>query len=294
MPQWLGSEAQEDTASQDAGFIMDSVRNFNFMKLKLRQQMKGLVEKTTGVRISRMPIPDKHFYSDLARLRAWTPDDVIFDVGANDGRTVIRLKDALPIPRVYAFEPVSATYRELVSQTSRYPSVRCFQLALGARQGRQDIHLNAIAAMNSFLPDWSTAIGTESVGISTVDQVMIDNDVPLIHFLKIDTEGYDLEVLKGAQKALTENRIEVIQTEIRFDRPHVSEFQEMITFLTPFGYHLFGIYNQCRQPAERAETFNNEASSQPKWSVLTYADAVFVAARAEQSDRTPDSNQIAR
>jgi FkbM family methyltransferase len=257
---------------------MDSVRNFNFMKLKLRQQMKGLVEKTTGVRVSRKPIPDKHFYSDLARLRAWTPDDVIFDVGANDGRTVLRLKEALPIPRIYAFEPVSATYRELVSQTSRYPNVRCFQLALGERQGRQDIHLNAIAAMNSFLPEWSIAIGTETVDISTVDQVMIDNDVPLIHFLKIDTEGYELEVLKGARKALTEGRIEVIQAEIRFDH-HVSELQEMITFLTPFGYHLFGIYNQCHRPAERAETFDKGESSQPKWSVLSYADAVFVAAR---------------
>lgn len=50
-------------------------------------------------------------FEQLARLRRWSREDVILDVGANDGRTILRWRRHLPAPaRVIAFEPVRETY----------------------------------------------------------------------------------------------------------------------------------------------------------------------------------------
>jgi FkbM family methyltransferase len=71
--------------------------------------------------------------------------------------------------------------------------VHCFKLALGAESGHETIFLNEMAAKNSLSPEWSDAIGTETAEVFTVDQVMAAQGIELIHFLKIDTEGYELK-----------------------------------------------------------------------------------------------------
>ena len=67
-----------------------------------------------------------------------------------------------------------------------------------------------------------------------------------IDFLKIDTEGVDLDVLKGGQSLLQSGAIPFILAEVGFhpndDRKVL--FDEVRHFLMPFGYHLFGIYDQ--------------------------------------------------
>src|SRR5690606_38726330 len=135
--------------------------------------------------------------------------DVVFDVGANDGRTVLRLARRLGRPRFYAFEPVAATYRTLVERTRRLDNVRCFQLAMGEKPGRQPIYLHERAAMNSFSPTWTADpdAQTEMVDIATVDDVRSEHGLERIHLLKIDTEGYEMEVLRGAERSLRESRI---------------------------------------------------------------------------------------
>jgi hypothetical protein len=51
------------------------------------------------------------------------------------------------------------------------------------------------------------------VAVSTIDDFVVERGIDRIAFLKVDTEGFDLAVLRGAQKAIAEYRIEVIQFE---------------------------------------------------------------------------------
>ncbi len=73
--------------------------------------------------------------------------------------------------------------------------------------------------------------------------------------MKIDTEGYDLEVLRGAESLLTHQRVDLVQVEAGMNRDnhrHVT-FILLTEYLERFNYRLFGIYNQSGEwPARQA------------------------------------------
>lgn len=227
------------------------------------------------------PTPNKHSDHDLAAMRPWSPDDVVFDVGANDGRTVLRIYELLNRPRMYAFEPVSSTYRVLVERTQHLSNVAPRQLAIGAAAGTRDIYLNEIAAMNSFAPHWTEKpLGKEAVTVTTVDDQMRAERIPFVHYLKIDTEGAELEVLHGAEAALRSQSIGVIQLEVGVDqipKPFVS-LETARAYLAERGYRLYGIYNQCRTKVPASAEARSEAAGGVE--VLAYCDALFVGARS--------------
>ena len=245
---------------------------------------KILAQRALGVHISRTPpVPvSKHADHAISRLRRWTPNDVVFDVGANDGRTVLRLQDLLARPRIFAFEPVASTYDTLVRRTSQFANVIPRHLALGAAPGRQTIYLNEIDAMNSFSAGWTPShVGTETVEISTVDQVMEREGIRFVHFLKIDTEGYEREVLRGAETALRESRIAMIQVEVGVGQmgKDLWPLEAARLHLAEYGYYLYGVYNQCVTRARPPLGWSPVELEGYRLEVLAYCDALFVKAR---------------
>lgn len=245
-------------------------------------RVKGLVERSLGVSISRTPpAPNQHADAALRQIRAWSSRDVVFDVGANDGRTILRLQDHLSGPRFYAFEPVSSTYRTLMERTAHLPNVRTFRLALGAAPGAGTIYLNDVHSMDSFSPRWTGAsTGTETVPVSTVDEVLDAENLDFVHFLKIDTEGYELEVLHGAERALRASRIAIVQVEVgvdQMDRPFLP-FETARAHMAERGYYLYGLYNQCRTRARVPGDWAGQIADGCRPEVLGYCDALFIRA----------------
>lgn len=252
---------------------------------ELTRGAKAVVERTLGVTISRTapPPPNKHADHALRQLRAWSSSDVVFDVGANDGRTILRIQEQLASPRIFAFEPVASTYRMLVSRTQHLPNVRAFHCGLGAEARHSPIYLNEIHEMNSLSPRWTAgAVATETVEISTVDRVMAEEGVEFVHFLKIDTEGHELEVLRGAEEALRGSRIGIVQVEVgvgQVDKSFLS-LEDARRHLAARGYLLYGIYNQCLTRARTPAAWTADAGPGApfKAEVLSYCDAVFLRA----------------
>lgn len=234
--------------------------------------------KTLAERVVGMEVRSKHVYPHLKRLHAWSSDDVIFDVGANDGRTIDRLHEHLPHPQIFAFEPVVSTFQTLVEHTKDFDNVRCFNCAFGARSGRRKIYLNEEAAVHSFDPTWGASHATETVDVTTVDEVRNDLGVPLIHFLKLDVEGHELDVLKGAEEALAGSRIAMIQVEAGVGQ-HERDFvplERFRSYLSEFGYGLYGIFNQTRRRVEAPSRWFPEETRGFDPKLMTYCDAVFV------------------
>lgn len=248
----------------------------------LRRRVKSIVEDSLGVTISRRPTypPSKHADADLERIRDWSERDVIIDAGANDGRTVLRIQERLGAPRIFAFEPVSTTYETLVQRTAHLDNVSCFQLALGAAPGRETIYLSDIDAMSSLSPDWATTVGTEEVEVTTVDGFMAEQGIDFVHFLKVDVEGHDLEVIKGAKRALSSSRVAIIQIEVgvgQLDRNQPS-LEQIRNYVAPMGYYLYGIYNQCRQRVRTPKDWPDSEVFGYRPKAMVYCDALFISA----------------
>lgn len=252
----------------------------------MRPWAERFIEKALHVTVYPAPPFGVDPYAQLRHLRAWSSEDVVFDVGANDGRTVLDLQRYLPSPTIYAFEPVSSTFRILEERTRHLDHVRRFPVAVGAAKGRETIYLHEKAILNSFSPQWYSPIGTDEVDVTTVDQVMADEGIDFVHFLKIDTEGHELQVLEGARDALAGSRDAVIQVEVGFDRtvsPH-TPLEDVRRYLAQSGYYLHGLFSQrgtssqVRPPAG----WGTDRTDRYRPSLLKLCDAVFIAADVQK------------
>ena len=97
--------------------------------------------------------------------------------------------------------------------------------------------------------DMPTKHGNEArelVEIESLDNFCSGHEIDQISFLKIDTEGYDLEVLKGASRMLGEQRIDLVEVEAGMNclnKTHVP-FEDLKAYLEKMEYYLFAIYEQ--------------------------------------------------
>lgn len=149
-------------------------------------------------------------------------DLTVFDVGANVGHYTTLLSKKVPeIKHLYAFEPHPTTYPLLVANTQDIGCLTCVNVALSDHPGevvfydRADKQSSSHASLHSRI--FSAVHGVPhveyTVTAETLDQFCSERAISCIDFLKIDVEGHELEVLKGAKSMLRDGKIAVIQFE---------------------------------------------------------------------------------
>jgi len=141
----------------------------------------------------------------------------VFDVGANVGQTAAAFRTAFPDAEILCFEPVASVHRELTRNIAALPSVRAFNLALSDCAGEAVMHTYDSSLLSSLEPDAvfteGRAAATETCRTDTLDAFCAEQGIDAIDLLKIDTEGHDLSVLRGASAMLAERRIGFVLTE---------------------------------------------------------------------------------
>jgi FkbM family methyltransferase len=206
-----------------------------------------------GVEVKRSrPRTDKmgiDAFADIRRLLSDVSRPVVFDVGANVGQSVERLSALLPGCELYAFEPSPAVYRELERNTRRIRNVTLVNAGVGAVPGTELLLENAHSDMSSFLAPgpatWSTVVRRTPVDVTTLTSYCREHDISRIDLLKIDTQGYDLEVLEGAVELLKAKMVRLIYAEVVFADLYEGQpsFEDIKRFLDQHAFQLVGIYN---------------------------------------------------
>jgi FkbM family methyltransferase len=185
-------------------------------------------------------------YLDIKRLSGNTIE-TLFDVGANIGQTALKMRQEFPQAVIYAFEPCSNSYTLLKQNTSKDQQIISYQLALGSQKGIAKLGINEDSVANSLLhfDRNQDCISYEDVLVETVDNIMEKEKLSQINLLKTDAEGYDLEVLKGCQRALVKNQIQFIFTEatIRDEDVQRTNFFAIYDFLKQYNINLYAIYD---------------------------------------------------
>jgi FkbM family methyltransferase len=133
-------------------------------------------------------------------LHALRPDDLFVDVGANIGSYTILASGAVGA-RSVAFEPVPVTFywlTENIRLNNIASRVAAKNVAVGAATGVVEVS-TGIDCMNHVMADGESSDGQQAVPLVSLDGVLADDMVSLI---KIDVEGFEGEVLKGAAATL--------------------------------------------------------------------------------------------
>lgn len=178
-------------------------------------------------------------YEFLKRIYSENARPVLFDVGANVGKYSHMLRDAFPDARIYAFEPNVNAFK-LLDERLR-GKIECLNLGMGGGQKNGKLFTYSGAPASSHASAFQdmfthfhksrdlTAIEFE---MTSVDRFCRERKIDTIDLLKIDTEGCELQVLKGAQEMLSQERIKVIQFEFGecnvFSRVFLRDFYDAL------------------------------------------------------------------
>ncbi len=186
--------------------------------------------------------------SDIEKLIHKTRPQIVFDVGANIGQTIEAFRDMLPESVIYSFEPGTTAFETLKNHHGSRNNVYLNKLGVGSKSETKVFLENSLPDMSSFLPlgrdGWGKIVNEVPVEIVALDDFCEKQKIEYISMLKIDTQGFDFEVLKGAKKLITENRVQLLLVEVTFAELYqgLPPFDEIYRFLTDHNFKLVSFY----------------------------------------------------
>ncbi len=200
----------------------------------------------------------RRYEYDIARFAGTRDLRMFFDVGANIGQTSRELLRYYPAATIHAFEPIQATYAQLERNLAHHPNVRTHQLALGDQAGVLEVELQSDPFLNSL--NFGTNPGPTGTGqreritVSTVNDVCAANQIPFLDLLKVDAQGADLKVLKGAGGMLDRDCVRFVLCEVGFDAADEinQPFVPVHEYLQSRGMMLCGFYGPVRNGPRQA------------------------------------------
>lgn len=166
---------------------------------------------------------------------------IAFDIGANVGVFSTMISTSSQKALIYSFEPLLSTFSILKSniQDNSLNNVICENIALSDICG--EIKFTAkegSPSQNKICNSTENNLEITSVASMTLDAYCAENNIDLIKFVKIDVEGAELLVLKGAQQMLQQQKIDALLIEVI---PHAItnmglEISELVNFINDMGY----------------------------------------------------------
>jgi len=205
------------------------------------------------------------FIGDLVHLlphRQWILSQgihTIVDIGSNEGQFASAIGALLPSANLYCFEPQSECIEKLTRRFYRRDNFQAFQVALGRNSGVVEFWQNEFTKSSSPLRMDSlhkvTFPWTEKTKRVMVDSKALDDYFELLDlhskvFMKIDVQGYELEVLGGGREFLRHTDIILVETSVAPLYEGQAFFNEVYDFLVGLGFVYHGNIGQKLSPLD--------------------------------------------
>jgi len=205
----------------------------------------------------------EHYEPELAYLeRVLSPGKVFIDVGANFGvYTLIASKLVGELGRVFAFEPTAQSFAILRQNIALnyFSNVRAFQVALAQTRGKAWLYHGWDPVGNSLGTDPLCGDKGEAVQTETLDNLLEENGVDRIDAIKVDVEGAEELVLRGAIRTLIMHSPVVIfeynpgcATRLGLSPDGARDFLESLGY----KFVVLGDWGNCKNPSSRPTYFN--------------------------------------
>jgi len=229
--------------------------------VNVRRKLVGLAQGFLlrhGIRLERNN-PNTSAELRLAKMLVAEQVDLVIDVGANSGQYARSLRSAGYGHRVLSFEPLSSAHAVLEAAARRDNNWAVAErMAIGDHDGAVTINVAGNSASSSILDmldshlraaPYSVYVGTEEVPVRKLDSVrhsfLHESTRP---FLKIDTQGYESRVLKGAAGLLP--RVKGVQVELSLRPLYDGQvlWRGVIDLLEASGFELWSLVPEFLDP----------------------------------------------
>ena len=186
------------------------------------------------------------FEPDMVRLFRTVTNEpkVVLDIGANIGCTAILFSSLAE--EVYAFEPSKSTFEFLQKNldTANIENVKLFNIGLGAEPSETTLTFAPSNRSGGFVSNTTQASAghnVETITICTVDSVAEEENLQRVDFIKIDVEGFEGHVIRGASNVFSRFK-PVVVLELNhwclnaFQRTSIPDFFDLLAATFPILY----------------------------------------------------------
>ena len=226
----------------------------NFAKKLLRRPLKAAGYRLLHFEVDAEPALRFHLRKVLKRLDV----NCVFDVGANRGEYARLLREEGYNGDIISFEPNKETYQYLSEIARKDERWAVYNMALGSEETTQNLNVATLPYLSSLLAptDYADTIfggveiaHTQSTEVKRLDSIyskLVKHISDPRIFLKMDTQGYDLEVIKGAEGCL--QNVLGLQSEVSV-RPLYENMPNYLQSLAEYhslGFNLTGLFPVAR------------------------------------------------
>jgi FkbM family methyltransferase len=214
-------------------------------KVALRRQLDAILARLGYKLVKHMP-PLRTSVDLAITALANQHRPFVIDVGAADGDFTGQLLAAMPDAEILCIDPL-AGHAAALRQRFPIPNVRIEEVALGETESEAIFHETAHPHSSSLLPPsehmqhFPSASGCTKrtiVSVVRLDQLIEGTGQCQIDLLKVDTQGYELSVLKGATGSLRSCSRIIIEMSLRPLYEGQASFEEVMNFLNQHGFHM--------------------------------------------------------
>jgi FkbM family methyltransferase len=161
--------------------------------------------------VEEMGLISEVIFFDQYHVRQFlNQDSIVIDAGANIGVFSVFAASIATHGHIYAFEPTVSTFSLLEKNAQNFPSnITCINSGLGEAVSEKNILNMGICSSGNVIEDspfyknYKADDGKlEKIVITTIDRFVAENNIPRIDFIKIDTEGYEANILRGATETI--------------------------------------------------------------------------------------------
>ena len=199
----------------------------------------------------RLGVPSLEWSLTNLKRNGFNPS-IISDIGAYEGKWTEEVLEIFPLARYYLFEAQKSKERILKKQSSQHHNVFYSIGLLGAEDGKE-IAFNEYETASSVLSEhFSTEASVTKKKLQTFDSVLRENKWPYPDFIKIDTQGYELEILKGATGALINAEVVLLEVSFIDVYKNMPLVKEVIDFMEAKGFQVYDICSLLLRPYDKA------------------------------------------
>lgn len=202
--------------------------------------------KVLSLLLKKQPVSLSSFRNVENLKKSFKQINTVIDAGANKGQFALAANYYFPHSNIFSFEPSKLAYKQIFRYLGNYKNIKLFNYGLGDVDGEIEFYEHTYDQISSFLkinptnsnPNYKDSkASTSKVIVKKLDDVIEEIELISPVLLKLDVQGFEDRVLKGALKSL--KNIDYILIELAFEKLYEDQllFNEMNGLLNSLGYN---------------------------------------------------------
>lgn len=215
----------------------------NLLKKIIPESIKKYIKSSSGA-------PDQR--SSFMRLKdlGFNPKTIL-DIGAYEGNWAIEIHSLFPQANILLIEGQANKQKLLIEKVKSIPNAIVQIALLGADMKEVDFNIYETAS-SVFKEDNETGAQIEKVQLQLLDNLIKNTKFEYPDLIKLDTQGYELEILKGGIKTLAHANAVLMEVSLLGIYNEAPLVDEVMSFMKANGFVLYDICSLIRRPYDNA------------------------------------------